>query len=152
MMTMDIDKQDNARDSQRPCDTSARESPGQGNCCVGVRGRTVSSSSGDCGAHYFSSARLTDRGMEALTRPFLRQTTPNRLEDFSVAGCSLLTNEVCLVLLHGATLTVVPLQKQIAILCRGVGVRVAVSPRSAYCYRGLIKLYPEGIVSALTRG
>ncbi|CAM9208510.1 unnamed protein product, partial [Hapterophycus canaliculatus] len=38
--------------------------------------------------------RLTDKGIEALTRPFLHQPAPpNRLADFSVAGCSLLTNE-----------------------------------------------------------
>eukprot|EP00752_Nemacystus_decipiens_P014289 g12709.t1 len=38
--------------------------------------------------------RLTDEGMKALARPFLDQSTsPNRLEEFSAAGCSLLTNE-----------------------------------------------------------
>lgn len=33
--------------------------------------------------------------MKALTKPLLDQAaSPNRLEDFSAAGCSLLTNEV----------------------------------------------------------
>ncbi|CAM9619543.1 unnamed protein product, partial [Ectocarpus sp. 12 AP-2014] len=38
--------------------------------------------------------RLTDEGVEALAKPLLEQTTsPNRMEAFSVAGCSLLTDE-----------------------------------------------------------
>eukprot|EP00903_Cladosiphon_okamuranus_P006370 g6237.t1 len=38
--------------------------------------------------------RISDEGMQALTRPFLDQAaSPNRLEEFSAAGCSLLTNE-----------------------------------------------------------
>lgn len=43
----------------------------------------------------FRVSRLTDEGVEALTKPFLEQTTsPNRMEALSVAGCSLLTDEV----------------------------------------------------------
>ena len=49
-----------------------------------------------CLTFSFVKLRLTDEGMKALTRPLLDQTaSPNRLQEFSAAGCSLLTNEVC---------------------------------------------------------
>ncbi|CAN0017553.1 unnamed protein product [Ascophyllum nodosum] len=43
---------------------------------------------------YFSKCwRLTDDGMESLTRPCINKSSPNRLETLSLAGCNLLTNK-----------------------------------------------------------